>query len=127
MHNHHELDVWHRSMGIAEMIYSITASFPKGERYGLVSQMRRAAVSIPSNIAEGLSRKTDRDIRRFLSIARGSASELETQLLLAQRFELVSLHQAKPLVGEIDEVRAMLVGLARNLAQHPESPPVKHR
>jgi four helix bundle protein len=123
VHNHRELDVWHRSLGVAEKTYAITASFPKGERFGLVSQMRRAAISIPSNIAEGLSRRTNRDVRHFLSIARGSASELETQLILAQRFNLVRSSTTESLVAEIDEVRAMLVGLARNLAQHSELHP----
>ncbi len=114
-HNFRQLDVWNRALAVTEDVYRITKRFPKSERYGLVTQMRRSAVSIVSNIAEGTSRTTKRDVRRFLSISRGSASELEAQLIVAERIGLIGSETAFRLIGEVDGVRAMLVGLARNL------------
>jgi four helix bundle protein len=83
---HRDLAAWQEAMHLAKLIYEATAGFPKEEQYGLVSQMRRAAVSIPSNIAEGAGRGGEKEFRQFLMIARGSLSELETQVLLAQQF-----------------------------------------
>ena len=120
MHNFRQLDVWNRALAVTEDVYSITRRFPKSERFGLVTQMRRSAVSIVSNIAEGSSRTTKRDVRRFLSISRGSASELEAQLIVAERVGLVDRGTAQRMIGEVDGVRAMLVGLARNLADSPD-------
>ena len=80
---HKKLDVWALSMELSRTVYRLTAAFPKDERFGLVSQLRRAAVSIPSNIAEGAARDSDNEFRNFLSIARGSLSELDTQLDLS--------------------------------------------
>jgi four helix bundle protein len=77
--NHKDLDVWKKSMNLVVLIYDITSKFPSDERFGLTSQMRRAAVSIPSNIAEGAARKGDKEFIQFLMIALGSLSELETQ------------------------------------------------
>jgi four helix bundle protein len=88
---HKDLLVWQRAMLLAEAIYRVTKSFPSDERFGLVSQMRRAAVSIPSNIAEGAARRTSADYLNFLHIARGSLAELETQAMLAERFGWVNL------------------------------------
>ena len=82
---HHELLVWQESMTLVEMVYKLTSVFPDEERYGLISQMRRAVVSVPSNIAEGAARGSDAEFIRFLHIARGSLSEIETQILIAQR------------------------------------------
>ena len=80
---HKKLDVWALSMELSRTVYRLTAAFPKDERFGLMSQMRRAAVSIPSNIAEGAARDSDNEFRNFLSSARGSLSELDTQLDLS--------------------------------------------
>jgi four helix bundle protein len=82
-----DLDVWRLGVELAELIYRCTAGFPKSEVFGLSSQMRRAAVSIPSNIAEGRARKSSREFLHFLSISRGSLAELETQLELAIRLD----------------------------------------
>jgi four helix bundle protein len=82
--NYQDLLVWQRSMDIAEQIYRITERLPDKERWGLISQMRRAAVSVPANIAEGYGRQSTGDYRHFLSIGRGSLSELETHMLLCQ-------------------------------------------
>ena len=87
--DHKDLDVWKKSMDLVELIYGLTSQFPSDERFGLVSQMRRAAVSIPSNIAEGAARKGDKELIQFLMIAIGSLSELETQYLLSVRLRFV--------------------------------------
>jgi four helix bundle protein len=121
MHNFRQLDVWNRALAVTEDVYRVTTRFPKSERYGLVTQMRRSAVSVVSNIAEGSSRTTKPDVRRFLSISRGSASELEAQLIVAERIGLISSDTAFTMIGEVDGVRAMLVGLARNLADSTDS------
>ncbi|MEG3190994.1 four helix bundle protein [Lysobacter sp. D1-1-M9] len=83
-----ELEVWNLAMSLAKVSYQVTASFPKDERFGLSSQIQRAAVSIPSNIAEGNARSSTRDYARFVSIACGSTAELQTQLLLAIELNL---------------------------------------
>ena len=82
---HHKLEVWQDGMLLVEHIYRLTASFPSDERFGLTFQIRRAAVSVPSNIAEGAARRSRAEYVQFLSIARGSLSELETQALIAKR------------------------------------------
>lgn len=88
-----ELVVWREGMAIAKQVYAITAKFPAAERFGLVQQLRRSAVSIPSNIAEGHARGTPREFSRFVSIALGSVAELETQLLLSFELGLTPLAQ----------------------------------
>jgi four helix bundle protein len=85
MGGYQDLEVWQKAMGLAENVYNCTMAFPKEEIYGLTSQIRRAAISIPSNIAEGASRAGTKEFLQFLHVARGSASELETQLLLAEK------------------------------------------
>jgi four helix bundle protein len=92
-----DLDVWHLSVELAETVYRVTARFPKSELFALTAQMRRAAVSIPSNIAEGRSRDSRREFLYFLSVSRGSLAELETQLELAIRLDYTDsdLHAAR--------------------------------
>lgn len=92
-----DLDVWHLGVELAETVYRVTARFPKSELFALTSQMRRAAVSIPSNIAEGRARNSSREFLHFLSISRGSLAELETQLELAIRLDYAGsdLHAAR--------------------------------
>jgi four helix bundle protein len=87
--DHRDLHVWQEAMALARAIYALTSRFPREELYSLTTQMRRAAVSIPSNIAEGAGRGTQREFRQYLMIARGSLSELETELLLAKDFQYV--------------------------------------
>ena len=87
---HERLDVWQDAMSLVEIVYRTTATFPDVERFGLISQMRRAAVSIPSNIAEGAARRSTAEYLRFLSIARGSLSELDTQFNIAVRLGFAS-------------------------------------
>jgi four helix bundle protein len=83
-----DLTVWQRAMELTEAVYSLTQTFPKDEIYGLTSQLRRASISIASNIAEGRGRATDRDFRQFLNIAQGSTYEVQTQLLLSRRLKI---------------------------------------
>ncbi len=111
MKSHKELTVWQKSMELAEDIYKITAQFPKNELYGLSSQMQRAAVSIPSNIAEGAKRGHKMEYIQFLSIANGSAAELETQLLLAKRLYFDKSIEFEKAIILIDEILKMLFSL----------------
>ncbi|MFZ3153177.1 four helix bundle protein [Pseudomonas sp.] len=113
MRTHHNLRAWKLSMQLVEDIYQLTKNFPASEQYGLTSQMRRAAVSVPSNIAEGAARESMAEFLRFLVIARGSLSELETQCLLAQRVGFIRSAE-EPLVL-IDQVFAQLGGLINSL------------
>lgn len=89
MRNFRELEIWKIGFELSIESYRLTMDFPKEEKYGLISQIRRASVSIPSNIAEGCSRSTDKDFARYLEIALGSAFELETQTLIAKHLELI--------------------------------------
>jgi four helix bundle protein len=106
-----DLQVWQRSMSLVETIYRITATLPNSEQWGLVSQMRRAAVSVPSNIAEGYGRNATGEYRHHLSIARGSLLELDTQILLCKRLNLLQAIEIDPVLKEIDELSAMLASL----------------
>jgi four helix bundle protein len=112
-----ELRVWQRAFKLCRDVYACTAHFPDAERYGLIAQLRRAAVSIPSNIAEGHDRETTRDYLRFLWIARGSLAEVETQLMLATSLRLADEAAIIPVLDAADEVGRMLRGLIDSLAQ----------
>lgn len=118
--DYRDLVVWQRAMTLSELVYQVTQSFPKCEMYGLTSQMRRASISIPSNIAEGRGRANPREFRQFLGIARGSTCELQTQLELSRR-----LRYAVP--GEIEyaqacgnEVSKMLLAFMQKLVKTEE-------
>ncbi len=103
-----ELKVWQKGIELVAMVYKITASIPDEEKYGLRAQMRRAAVSIPSNIAEGHLRKTAKDFRQFLSIARGSCAELETQIIIAHKLGFVQDGDFNKLSPKVEELSKML-------------------
>ena len=113
--NYKDLKVWQKSYELCLKIYRLTAKFPKEERYGLTSQIRRAAVSIPSNIAEGYGRKTTPDYLRFLYIAYGSICELETQLLLSGDLNYVNQEYLESLKDGTGEVERMLKALIKSL------------
>jgi four helix bundle protein len=100
---------------LAERIYQVTANFPIDERFGLIQQMRRAAVSIPSNIAEGHTRRSTQEYRRFLSIANGSRAEIGTQVLLAVRFKYLDEAKRADLTEQIEEVGRLINGLLKSL------------
>ena len=113
MRNFEELIVWQKAMEFAEAVYKIQRKLPREETYGLGDQIRRAVVSIPSNIAEGCGRETDADFQRFLSIARGSLFEVRTQLDLAVRLGYVKLPEDTLL--QVDEIGRMLNSLIRRI------------
>lgn len=111
MRNFRKLSVWQKSHELTLAIYKSTASFPKEELYGLVSQMRRSASSVPSNIAEGCGRNTQSQLAHFLNIALGSASELEYQILLAKDLAFLSDQIFKEQTNQIVEIKRMLTAL----------------
>lgn len=110
-----DLIVWQKSSALSKRVYTLTAQMPDSERFGLTNQMRRAAVSIPSNIAEGNARDTRADCLRFLTMARGSLAELETQVIIAQ--ELKFLPSDPELFGHMEEISRMLQALITKLRQ----------
>ena len=120
--NYRELKVWQKSYELCLETYRITAKFPKEERYGLTSQMRRAAVSIPSNVAEGYGRKTTLDYVRMLYISYGSVCELETQVLLAGDLDLIEKGELGTLQKDIAEIERMLKALIKSLENRPLDP-----
>jgi|SRR5215471_3839929 len=108
---HKKLNVWKLSMHLAGASYQLTAAFPAKERFGLASQMRRASVSVPSNLAEGAARNSKKEFRQFLSVARGSLSELDTQLDLCAKLNLITAQARNDLDRLLLQVDKMLYGL----------------
>ena len=113
--NHKDLDVWKKSVSLASEVYQITRSFPDEEKFGLVVQMRRAVVSIASNIAEGSSRRSNKEFAQFLYIAAGSASELETQLLISCEVGIINHKVLDNISTSLDDISKMIYGLIRFL------------
>jgi four helix bundle protein len=113
--DYRDLIVWKEAMDIAEQVYSLTRSFPREEAFGLTSQMRRSAVSIPSNIAEGFGRAQRRSFVQFLRIAQGSLKELETQALVAARVGLIPAEQTASLMDQTGRLGKRLVQFVRSL------------
>lgn len=112
---HRKLVVWNKSMELVREIYQTTATFPKNEEYGLSSQMRRAAVSVPSNLAEGAARKGNKEFKQFLNIAQGSLSELDTQIELAKMLNYIEDEVYTRAMTKMTEISKMLYGLAKTL------------
>jgi len=115
MEDFKDLKVWHKAHELTIIIYERTRSFPKDELYGLTSQIRRASGSIGANIAEGCGRRSDPEMRRFVQIARGSASELEQHLLLARDLRFLEQSDFTELTGRVLEIQRMLAALAQRL------------
>lgn len=115
MKDFRQLKVWEKSHQLALAVYKATKGFPKEELYGLTSQIRRASMSIPTNIAEGCGRNTDADFARFLQMAMGSASETEYQLILAHDLEFLPNNEYEKLHIEVEEVKRMLASLLKTL------------
>jgi four helix bundle protein len=113
--DYRELIAWQKAMELVEAAYRATKTFPREEVYGLSSQMRRAAVSIPSNIAEGQARNTTRDFLQFLAVAYGSPKELETQALIAERLGYINQPRREELVQRTTEVARLISGLMNSL------------
>ncbi|SHH51664.1 four helix bundle protein [Fibrobacter sp. UWH9] len=111
-----DLVVWQKAMDLSVAVYQVTKSFPKEELFGMVSQMRRAAVSIASNIAEGEGRKSKNEFAHFVSIAMGSKAELETQVTLCERVGLCSDTESQNLLSMLDEIGKMLASLKTRLS-----------
>ena len=115
MHNYNNLQIWQQAMNLVEDIYKLTASFPTEEKFGLVSQMTRAAVSIPSNIAEGAGRNSDKDFAHFISIAIGSLYELNTQIVLSERLGYINQIQSQELQKKLDNLQRKSVSFKSKL------------
>lgn len=113
--SHRDLIAWQKAVKLALDVYSITKLFPESEKFGLVSQLRRACVSVPSNIAEGYGRGATNDYIRFLRTARGSVYEVDTQLLIASRLGYLSAEKFEELESQLNECSRILVGLIRSL------------
>ncbi len=115
MRDFRKILVWQKAIILVKKVYVATGAFPDAEKYGLISQMRRAAVSIPSNISEGASRNSNIEFKRFLEIAIGSAFELETQLIITKELEIISEENFNTLLPEIQEIQKMLNGFIGKL------------
>ncbi len=121
MRNYRELEVWEKAHRLTLELYKLSRGFPKEEMYGLTSQMRRAAVSIGANLAEGCGRRTSAELARFVRIAMGSASELDYHLLLCRDFEFVTNEQYERTSKELIRVRKMLSGLLASVETQLQS------
>lgn len=115
MHNFRELKVWQASMDLVVEIYQLTGGFPSDEKFGLISQIRRCAVSIPSNIAEGAGRNHNTEFRQFLGVATASSFELETQLILAQRLDMVENKAITSSLEKLTQIQKMTYNLRKSL------------
>jgi four helix bundle protein len=115
--NHKQLDVWKASIDLVKEIYHLTESFPKDERYGISSQLRRASVSIVSNLSEGLSRNTKLDIRRFLQVARSSLVEIDSQIEISLQLNFCNKEQIQKLDELSNRVFAMLTNMIKKYSQ----------
>ena len=115
MHNFKDLRVWQKSIDLAIDFYQAISFFPDTEKFGLISQMKRAAVSIPSNIAEGAGRNSNKEFKYFLSISLGSAFEIETQLIIANRLELINNIITNELNDKISDIQRMIFSLEKTL------------
>lgn len=115
MHNFRKMEIWKEGMEITKHVYQLLEKFPSSEKFGLISQMSRCAVSVPSNIAEGSSRSSDKDFARFLSITLGSLFELETQLLLSTELEIVNKNELGPIIENIIQLQKKVAAFRNTL------------
>ena len=113
-----KLKVWQKAMKLVVHVYKATKNFPKHEQYGLISQMRRSVISIPSNIAEGHGRNSDKEIVRYLDIARGSIFELDTQIEISRQLNYINPKEFNIIFGLLDETSRMLTGLRKSKTHH---------
>jgi len=113
--NFKDLKIWQRGIELVKLVYTITNSFPSDEKYGIISQMRRSAVSVPSNIAEGFMRRHNKEYRQFLYIALGSLAELETQIIISKELNFITTDHYTGTLSAIDELNKMTTGLIKCL------------
>ncbi|HEV8368076.1 MAG TPA: four helix bundle protein [Pyrinomonadaceae bacterium] len=116
MRPHQKLDLWKKAIEFVVAIYKVTEGFPKDEKFGLTSQLRRAAVSIVANIAEGAARRSSKEFRQFLSHSQGSASEVDTELIIAHRLGYLTSGDYERLADDLDHIGRMLTRLSQSLA-----------
>ena len=116
MHRYKELNVWKKSVDLAVVLYKMTGKFPSEEKFGITSQMRRCGVSIASNIAEGAGRNTNGEFNHFLSIAAGSANELETQCLISHQLNYLSTEDLNSVESAMNEIKNMIFNLKKSLS-----------
>lgn len=115
MHNFERLIFWQKSVELAKEVYIICADLPKDEKFGLISQIKRSAVSVPSNIAEGAGRNSDREFYHFLGIANASSFELQTQLILTRELGLLNVEKVNSLISNLNEIQKMIYSFKSNL------------
>lgn len=115
MKTHKDLDVWKYSIDLVVEVYQLLKKFPDDEKFGIISQMKRCAVSIPSNIAEGAARSSVKEFSNFISIALGSLSELETQLIISYRLSFLNCNKFENVINDLIKIRKMLIGLKKSL------------
>ncbi len=115
MHNFKKLAVWSKSVEFVTEIYKVTNTFPSLERFGLISQLQRAAVSVPTNISEGSAKSSNKDFARFLEISLGSSFELETELLVSLNLSYINLEQYNILIEKLTELQKMIIGFKEKL------------
>lgn len=120
MASYQDLKVWQLGVQLALAVYRLTAKFPKSEQYGITNQLRRAAVSIASNIAEGHARKSQPELHRYLNIAKGSLAELETQLIIARELGFADRPEIETILGMAENESRMLSGLLRSVRDSPK-------
>ena len=120
MRPHHKLEAWIKAIQLVTDVYKSSEGFPKEERYGLTSQIRRAAVSIPANLAEGAGRRSSKEFAHFLSNSQGSASELETELIIANRLGYLDETTFAKLISQLERIGRLITGLTRHVRSGPD-------
>jgi len=115
--NFREYEIWQNALAVAKQVYAITRNIPSSERHGLIQQLHRASVSIPSNIAEGSARETEREFSHYLRISQGSAFEVETQLLLAVELGFVTQESIQPLVQQLNQLQRQITFLVQKISK----------
>lgn len=115
MHNYKDLKVWQKGIDLVSDVYQLTSNFPESEKFGLISQIRRCAISIPSNIAEGSGRRTNMDFIRFLDISNGSSFELESHLIISKNLNLITESDISDVLNRLIEIQKMIFRLVETL------------
>lgn len=122
MHNFKELKIWQKALELSVEVYKVTGLFPKEDKFGLISQIKRSAVSIPSNIAEGAGRNSEKEFLYFLSIANGSSYELQTQLLISNKLKFLNDDLLESMLFELNEIQKMNYNFQKSLKKNSSKP-----